>query len=254
MAFQTILFSSEEGIATITLNRPEFSNAMDQQMANELVEAIRTVSQDEETRVLVLKGAGRAFCTGADAQFGKVRTGQVTVEEMKIWPETDRELRRGNIPPKPQRYIFLGLQRLDKPTIAVVNGVASGLGYDLALACDIRIGSPQTMFVIGYTTLGVPPDSGGAWLMPRVIGLSKALEYLFTGDFCPADEAHRIGLLNRVVLAEHLEEEAMGLARRIATMPAIALGLSKLAVYKGLRMNLGTALAFAAACRAEAAP
>ena len=248
MAFQTIVLEKENRIATITINRPEAYNAVSEQMANELVEAVGEVSQDEEIRVLVIKGAGRAFCVGGDFDYSKVRSGEIAVEDLKVWPEAERVVRKGKIPPKPQRYVILGLQNLDKPTIAVVNGVAAGFGLDLALTCDMRIGSPRARFMIGYTTAGLPPDSGGAWLMPRVMGLSKALEYIFTGDPCDAEEAYRIGLLNRLVPAEQLEEEATKLAQKIALGSPIAYRLSKLMVYKGLEMDLDTALAFAMAC------
>lgn len=249
MEFKTITLQKEEGIATITLNRPDVLNAASEEMAMELVDAVDHVSEDDETRVLVVAAAGRAFCAGGDFNFAKLKGKEtLTPEDLAIWPKTTREVRRGKIPPKAQKHVILGLQNLDKPTIAVVNGVAAGFGFDLALACDMRIGSPKAAFVIGYTSAGVAPDSGGTWLMPRVMGVSKTLEYIFTGDPCTSEEAYRIGLLNRLVPAEQLQEESLKLARKIAKGSPIAYRLSKLQVYKGLGMDLETALAFAMAC------
>jgi len=248
MKFQTITLEKKDQIATLTLNRPEAMNAVNEQMANDLTAAMADLSDDEESRVLVIKGAGRAFCVGGDFDYSKVRTGEVALEDLKVWPEVERQVKRGKLPPKPQRQIILGLQNLDKPTVAVIDGFAAGLGFDMALACDMRIGSPKARFTVGYTTAGIPPDSGGAWLMPRVMGLGKALEYIFTGDTCTADEAYRIGILNRLVPSEQLEEETQKLARKIANGSPIAFRLSKLMVYKGLDMDLDTALAFAMAC------
>jgi len=249
MEFKTIMLTKEAGITTITLNRPDVLNAASEEMAMDLAQAIDYVGEDDETRVLIITAAGRAFCAGGDFKFEKLKGKQVlTDEDMDIWPKTTREVRRGKIPPKAQRHIILGLQNLDKPTIAVINGVAAGFGFDLALACDIRIGCPKSAFVIGYTSAGVAPDSGGTWLMPRVMGLSKTLEFIFTGDPCTADEAYRIGLLNRLVPLEQLQEESLKIARKIAKGSPIAYRLSKLQVYKGLGMDLETALAFAMAC------
>lgn len=249
MEFKTITLQKEEGITTITLNRPDVLNAASEEMAMELVDAVDHVSEDDETRVLVVAAAGRAFCAGGDFNFAKLKGKEtLTPEDLAIWPKTTRDVRRGKIPPKAQKHVILGLQNLDKPTIAVVNGVAAGFGFDLALACDMRIGSPKAAFVIGYTSAGVAPDSGGTWLMPRVMGVSKTLEYIYTGDPCTSDEAYRIGLLNRLVPAEQLQEESLKLARKIAKGSPIAYRLSKLQVYKGLGMDLETALAFAMAC------
>jgi len=249
MELQTVILKKEERIATITLNRPEVLNAASEQLGLDLVDAIDNVAADDDVRVLMVTGAGRAFCAGGDFNFDKIKGKEVlTAEDLAIWPKTTREVRRGKIPPRIQKHVILGLQNLDKPTIAVVNGVAAGFGFDLALACDIRLGCPKTAFVIGYTSAGVAPDSGGTWLMPRVMGISKALEYIYTGDPCTADEAYRIGLLNRLISVEQLQEEATKLARKVAQGSPIAFRLSKLQVYKGLGMDLETALAFAMAC------
>ena len=130
----------------------------------------------------------------------------------------------------------------------MVNGIAAGAGFDLALACDLRIGSENARFMNAFIRIGLFPGWGGTWLYPRVMGLGKALEYLLTGDFLEAKEAEKLGVLNRLVPADELEKETMSLARKLAVGPPIAIKLTKLQVYKGLGMDLETALQIAAAC------
>jgi len=130
----------------------------------------------------------------------------------------------------------------------MINGAAVGGGFDLACACDLRVGSEKARFMVAFTRIGLFPGWGGTWLYPRIIGIAKSAEMLFTGDFLEAKDAERYGLLNRLVPAEELEGETMALARRIADGPPIAIRLSKLQLYKGLEMDLETAMKVAAAC------
>ncbi len=236
MSFETLLLEKKEGIAVLTLNRPERMNALNPKMAGELVQALQEVNQDDEVRVLVVTGAGKAFCTGADV-------GGMSPEERR--PKGAEEIRRGfrNI-----QAIILGFHRLEKPTIAMINGAAVGGGFDLACSCDLRTGSEHARFMVAFTRIGLFPGWGGTWLYPRIIGVPKAAEMLFTGDFMEAKEAERYGLLNKLVPAADLEKETMGLARRIANGPPIAIRLAKMQLYKGLEMDLETALQVAAAC------
>lgn len=235
MSFETILLEKNEGIGVLTLNRPERMNALNEKMAAELVQALREVNQDDEIRVLVVTGAGKAFCTGADV-------GGMSSKERKS--KGAEEIRRGfsNI-----QGIILGLQRLEKPTIAMINGAAVGGGFDLACACDLRTGSENTRFMVAFTRIGLFPGWGGTWLYARIIGIPKAAEMLFTGNFMGAEEAERLNLLNKLVPAEELEKETMSLARHIANGPPIAIRLAKLQLYKGLEMDLETSLQIAAA-------
>jgi len=235
MAFETILLEKKEGIGILTLNRPERLNAFNEKMEAEFVQAIQEVSLDDEVRVLVVTGAGKAFCAGADV-------GRMSGESK---PKGAEEWRRGfrNI-----QGIILGLQRLEKPTLAMVNGAAVGGGFDLACACDLRTGSEYARFMVAFTRIGLFPGWGGTWLYARIIGIPKAAELLFTGDFLEAKEAERLGLLNKLVPASELEKETMSLARRIANGPPIALRLAKMQLYKGLGMDLETAMQMAAAC------
>ena len=146
-----------------------------------------------------------------------------------------------------QRFM-LGLHRMEKPVIAMVNGTAAGAGFDLACVCDIRIGSPDARFMAAYVRIGLFPGFGGTWLYPRALGsMGKAAEMLFTGDFLEAEEAYRLGFLNKLVPQEDLESVTLEMARKIAAGPPIAIRLSKLMLYKGLDFDLETAMKMAAA-------
>jgi enoyl-CoA hydratase/carnithine racemase len=143
---------------------------------------------------------------------------------------------------------MLGLQRLEKPVIAMINGAAVGAGFDMACGCDIRIGTARARFMVAYIRIGLFPGFGGTWLYPRMLGsMGKAAELLFTGDFLEAEEAHRLGFLNKLVPEEELEATTMEMARKIAAGPPIAMRLSKLMLYKGLEFDLETAMQMAAA-------
>ena len=143
---------------------------------------------------------------------------------------------------------MLCLQRMEKPVIAMINGSAVGAGFDIACACDIRIGTPQARFMVAYVRIGLFPGFGGTWLYPRMLGsIGKAAEMLFTGDFLEADEAHRLGFLNKLVPEEDLESATLETAQKIAAGPPIAIRLSKLMLYKGLEFDLDTAMRMAAA-------
>jgi len=229
--YQNIIVGEREGIATITLNRPDKLNALNDQMVEELISAIGDIEENQSVRVLVITGAGRAFCAGGDIT-------EVETEALKLGSEEARQYGRH------WQKIILGLHRLSKPTIAMVNGVAIGGGFDIALACDMRVGSENAKFLVGYTRVGVFPDLGGTWLLPRIIGMARAAEFIFTNDPIGAKEAEGMGLLNRLVTASELETKTMELARKIAKGPPIAIRLGKLQLYKGLEMDLETALEF----------
>jgi 2-(1,2-epoxy-1,2-dihydrophenyl)acetyl-CoA isomerase len=217
-------------------------------MAEELAAAIDAVAHDDGVRVLVITGAGMAFCAGADFRLKGVRTGEVLAERAEDLAPILKAAVRGKLLNKIQSEVILGLQRLGKPSIAMLGGDAVGGGFDLCLACDLRIGSPKARFRVGYTRMGVVPDNGGSWLLPRIVGLGKALELILADEFCEAEEAYRIGLLNRLFPAEKLEEKTLELANRMAKGPPIAYRLSKTLVYKGLEMDLENSLQFLSAC------
>ena len=241
MNYETVILEKKENIATLTLNRPEKLNAITPRMTQELIIALDEADADDEVRVLIITGAGRGFCSGADV--GGMAGGTHRESSTARSAEDIRQglaQGAGKIIPK--------LQKMQKPTIAMVNGIAVGAGFDIALACDLRVGSENTRFMNAFVRIGLFPGFGGTWLYPRVMGLGKALEYLFTGDFMEAQEAKTLGVLNRLVPANELEKETWALARKIADGPPIAIRLMKLQVYKGLEMDLETALQVAAAC------
>jgi enoyl-CoA hydratase/carnithine racemase len=237
MDFRYILLDKKDHIATITLNRPEKLNALNEQMFDEIAKALVTVAGDDEIRVLILKGAGPTFCAGADLreEEGEEALRMQNAEEIR------RDIRRSS------RGCIEGLQQLPQPTIAVIQGACVGAGFDLALACDMRIGAGDARFMVAYTRVGMIPGQGGAWLLARIAGLPKAAEMLFTGDFMNAQDALKYNVLNKMVSIEDLEDETLKMARRIAAIPPIANRINKMHLYRMLHMDLATALDFAAA-------
>ncbi len=242
MKFQTIELVKENYLATLTLNRPEKRNAINRQMMEELAEALSNISEDDSIRVLIITGAGKAFCAGADVDL---MPGGGDVKE--LGEQSVEKLRRSFIF-KSAKKIILSLHQMEKPTIAMINGVCVGAGFDLALACDLRTASENAKFMCGFVKIGLFPGFGAAWLYPRVMGLGKAFELLFTGDILEAREAKEIGMVNKLAAAEELKNVTMSLARKIADGPPIAIRLMKSQVYKGLQTDLATALDEAAFC------
>ena len=224
-----------EGITWITFNRPEKRNAMSPTLHVEMEEILYGLETDAETKVVVLTGAGNSWSAGMDLK--------------QYFRETDNDpAARFRAATAHRRWATELLTWSRKPTIAMVNGVAVGGGFDLACACDLRTGSENSRFMVAFTRIGLFPGWGGTWLYSRIIGIPKAAEMLFTGDFLEAKDAERFGLLNNLVPAAELEKETMNLARRIANGPPIAIRLAKMQLYKGLEMDLETAMQVAAAC------
>jgi len=246
MDFKNLIFKKQDVIATVTLNRPERLNALSQPLMNELAAAARQIAGDDEIRVLVLTGAGRAFCAGGDFKFSDVREGKATAEGAENMDYS--YARQGHLLGGMQGVI-LAIRKLEIPTIAMVNGPAVGAGFDLALSCDMRVGSDKARFMVALTRMGLNPGAtGGTWMLPRIIGAARALEMYYTADFCEADEAYRIGILNRLVPAAELEKATMALARKLAQGPPISYRLAKLQTYKSFEVDFETALALGNAC------
>jgi 2-(1,2-epoxy-1,2-dihydrophenyl)acetyl-CoA isomerase len=236
--FESIVFTKEEYVAKIVLNRPERLNAFSRAMEQELTECLAEINNNEDIKVLVITGAGRAFCSGGDVSENMVEEYGGSVQKVS---DTFHHVFHG---------IILQLFNLDVPTIGMINGAAVGLGFDLALACDIRIGSENAKFMVGFTKMGLTPAAGGAWLMPRVMGLAKAAEFIYTADLLEAEEALRLGVLNRLVPAASLEKETMALANKISQNSPLANRLAKLQLHRGLDTELGSALELGATCQA----
>ena len=226
MAFECInLDVADDGVAVLELNRPERLNAFNRQMVGEWREALAQIVDDRRVRVVVLTGAGRAFCAGGDADEMTEMQGASNVERKEyLWRTIQK--------------IPLAMERLEQPVIAAVNGTARGAGLDMALMCDIRICGASSTFAESYINMGVISGDGGTWFLPRVISVSRALELLWTGRVVAADEAERIGLVNSVVADADVRSEALVLARQIAAQPPQAVALMKRAVYQGLTGTL----------------
>ncbi|MFQ5827492.1 MAG: enoyl-CoA hydratase/isomerase family protein [Dehalococcoidia bacterium] len=243
MAYKYIIVSRDEKVGTITLNRPERLNAFNSEMIGEILAALGEVRDDDEVRVLVITGAGRGFCGGPDIQPGELRSGKVEAGRAHALQGVIGGLHRGILLHHPVGEVILTIQRLEKPVIGMVNGPAAGAGMDIALACDIRFGSPRASFFGAHMQLGIPVDTGGTWFLPRLVGVAKALEIILGPEKIEGEEAYRLGLLNRLVPEERLAQETMDYARRLARGSPIAQRLAKIQVYKGLEMGLETALA-----------
>ena len=226
MAYETVIYEREGGVAVMTLNRPEVKNAFDRTMMTEMDLVLTEVARDVDARALIITGAGKAFCTGADIAYlmsvGAEHTlHQTTMEEMIRGD--------GNV-----LTTVLKIRNMPKPVIAAVNGVAAGGGLALALACDIRLASDTARFNMIFTRRGVIPESGSTYTLPRLVGTARALELVFTADTVDAAEADRIGMVNHVYPAERLMPAARELAAKIALNSPIALGFAKAAIYKGI--------------------
>lgn len=227
MAYQAVILKKEEGVATITLNRPEKRNAVNSALTADLVEAIEEVGKDKEVKAAILTGAGVAFSAGGDLESMMGMESPLDIAEV---------LRRGSV------KAIVGLRTMSKPVIAAVNGVAVGAGCNLALACDIIIASENAKFSEGFANIGAHPDWGGTYFLARLVGVAKACELFFTGKMLDAYEAEKIGLVNQVVPADRLETTARELALSLARGPSVALGLTKLSIYRGLEGDLLSAL------------
>lgn len=247
MDLKNITVEVKEGVAILALNRPAKLNAIDEPMLDELNQTLPALAAAREINVLVLTGAGRAFCAGGDFRFEDVRAGKSTPAKPEEESKLYKGIRQGRLL-GPIAQLILNIHRMDKPTVAMINGDAVGAGLDMALACDLRVASNKARFAASFVKIGLTADTGSAWFLPRLVGLTKAMEYILSGDLFDAGEALRVGLLNKVVAPEELEKETLGLARRLARGPSVAQKLSRMQLYKGLEMDLESALGLAAAC------
>jgi 2-(1,2-epoxy-1,2-dihydrophenyl)acetyl-CoA isomerase len=231
MSYASLLYETDHGVATITLNRPAVLNAIDQQMIEDLQATLDAVKDDAGLRAVVLTGAGRGFCSGADLKARqRVKPGEAP-------PASEAERLRRTLNP-----LILAIRTIEKPFIAAVNGVAAGAGCNLALACDLVLASDQARFGNVFTRIGLIPDCGGHFFLPRLVGFHKAAELMFTGDIIGAEEALRLGLINRVVPHLELTKEARTLAERLAQGPTRAIGLCKRTLNLGVTADLATVL------------
>ena len=224
---RTILTAFADGVATLTLNRPEARNALDMTMRRDLETVLAALDGDTEVRVLVVRGAGEHFSAGGDVKL--MRDNTMTAAEGQSRVEAINRA-------------IMSLARFRTPTIAMVDGVAVGAGCNLALACDLIVASDRARFGEVFARIGLIPDAGGTHFLPRRVGLARAKELVFTADIIEAREAERIGLVNRVVSAADLERETHALARRIADGPPRALAAAKALLDRAPGLDLESAL------------
>jgi 2-(1,2-epoxy-1,2-dihydrophenyl)acetyl-CoA isomerase len=229
MAYETILYEQDGRVATITFNRPASLNAFNDQMIAETTNALKQCGRDRGVRAVVLTGSGRAFSSGQDLSDVRGREGTFSIGE---------HLRHG------YNRLIGQLVGLEKPVIGAINGVAAGAGCSVALATDIRIAADKASFIQAFSKVGLAPDSGSTWLLPRLIGYARAYEMAVTADRIPADRALQWGLVNEVVPGEQLLEITMAWAHRLAAGPTLAFGLTKRAMRRGLTTSLEDALEY----------
>jgi 2-(1,2-epoxy-1,2-dihydrophenyl)acetyl-CoA isomerase len=222
----------EAGIGWIRLNRPEKMNAIGALTRRQLSDAIKQAERDEAVRVVVLTGRGRAFCSGADVTEMLGDGGMRTPEDV------------GNVLRNEYMPMLTRLRTMPKPVIAAMNGPAVGIGASYALACDIRIATPEAYLMEAFINIGLAPDGGVSWLLPRLAGTGIAYEMFFTGKPLSAADAHRLGVVNRIVPQERFEEEVRELATQLASQPRQALAAAKRAVNHALESSYENALEF----------
>ncbi len=216
--YESVIVEVADGIGTITLNRPDKLNAFAGRMRQEIAEAVRVMAEDAAARVIVITGAGRAFCAGADIGYMQELTARNDVDGFRALVEAGRE-------------VVTTIRGTPKPVVASLNGPAAGGGANLALSCDFRIASDRASIGQTFNRIGLHPDWGGTFFLPRLVGVAKALELIFSAEMVPAEEALRIGLVNRVVPHEQLAAETRAVATMLAAKPPLALALAKRAVY-----------------------
>jgi enoyl-CoA hydratase/carnithine racemase len=235
---QSFLYEERGPIALITLNRPDRLNSLTFEVYRELTDTLAALGTREEVRVVVITGRGRGFCSGGDVED---IIGELFKREMNGLLEFTRMTCE----------LIRNIRSLNKPVIASLNGTVAGAGAVIALACDLRIAAETAKIAFLFVKVGLAgADMGAAFLLPRIVGLSKATEMLYTGDFISADEAGRIGLYNRVVAAEELESETIRLAEKLSAGPAFALGITKASLNRELNMSLEMALEAESAAQA----
>jgi 2-(1,2-epoxy-1,2-dihydrophenyl)acetyl-CoA isomerase len=231
MSYEHIQVSEADGIATVTLCRPDRLNAFVGHMRRDLAEALEHVGSERNVRVVILTGAGRAFCAGGDIAF------MAELMQRRDSEEFSRILGAG-------RRVILAIRQMTKPVIASINGPASGAGFNLALACDLRIAANTATFSQSFAKVGLHPDWGGTYFLPRLVTPNKACEMFFLGENIDAAEALRLGILNQVVAPEELESATLQLAERLRAAPPIALAAAKHAVYMSESSELETMLRY----------
>ncbi len=233
MTYATINYEIADGVATLTLNRPEVLNAFNDDMAREVLEALKAAERDADVRCLVLTGAGKGFCAGQDLGALRAREHAQAVSFREHLQQT-------------YNPIIARLRALEKPVIGQINGAAAGAGLGLALACDLRYAAEGAKFRMAFSGIGLAPDSGTSFFLPRLIGYARAYELAATNAPLPAAQALAWGLVNGVYPAEALAASVRELAFKLAAAPTKALGLTKRAMNRAYQLTIDEALAYEA--------
>ncbi|WP_053960325.1 enoyl-CoA hydratase/isomerase family protein [Sulfobacillus thermosulfidooxidans] len=226
-SYQYLIVDIRHHILDISLNRPQYLNALNDGMLQELAEALEQARNDDDVRVVILSGTGRGFCSGQDLKELAARGGEVNIRE---------HLTRYYDP------VIMTLYHMPKPTIAKVQGIAAGAGMSLALACDIRLGSENAQFAQSFVKIGLVPDSGSTYFLPKLVGLSKAMELALLGDIISGEQAYSMGLLNRLIPGKELDSVTWSWAERLAQLPSVTLGMIKEAIHHSLDHSLSEQL------------
>lgn len=226
-SFKTVILTSEGGVSTVTLNRPEVKNAMSPELLHELGMVLDNLATDPATRAVIITGAGDAFSGGGDVK-------------------SDVSVISSMAPFEFRGYLHTGLTKtiytMEKPVIAAINGIAVGGAFDLALACDIRLASEKARLGEVFIKMGLIPDIGGIYFLPRLVGLGRASLLALTGDIIDAREAEKIGLVDKVYAADELMLAANNLAQRLASGPSKAIAMAKVAMHRSLSLDLDSSL------------
>lgn len=228
---QSVLYEQNNGVALITLNRPQTRNAINDELVAGLVAAFEQARDDDAVRAIVLAGAGKGFCAGADlSAFGAELTPDMLYNYLV------------------QKYqpLMALICSLPKPVIGAINGVSAGAGASLALACDLRVMADDASLLQAFSNIGLVPDAGSTWFMVRMVGYSRAFELAAEAERLPANRCLELGLANQLVPADALLDTALSRAAKLAQRPTLALGLTKLALYRAMETNLADAIEYEA--------
>lgn len=233
MAYQYLKFTVESGTCTITLNRPEVYNALNDEITFELQDALKQAGRDEQVRVVVLTGEGKAFCSGQDLKASQVNQKRSFIDSLH------------------KRYnpIIRAMRDMPKPVIGRINGVAAGAGCSLALACDLIIAAEEAQFIEVFINIGLVPDSGSSYFLPRQVGMARAFELATMGTRVKASEAAAMGLINKTVPEDKLDEEVARYTAYYSTAPTKSIGLIKKMLRKGMSSSLDEVLDYEAYCQ-----
>lgn len=237
--YETLIYETRDQVAVMTLNRPERRNAMNMALNRDLLEAFTAVRDDDNVRAVVVTGAGKGFCAGAD----------LTLFQPIPTPEQVYEIIVSSYQP-----MMTTIMEMPKPIIAAVNGVAAGAGASLALACDLRVMAHDASLLMAFSNIALVPDAGATWLLTRLIGYSRAYEIAVEGERVPAERCLELGLTNKVVPAAQLQEIALAWAGRLAQRPTLALGLTKHAMQHAMLHNLAATIEYEARLQKQTIP